>query len=178
MEGGNWTTSHSTETRRNLRWFWADGLFAAASDSIPLTFFTLYLLAIGMSATQVGLLNSLTNLSSALILLPGALMVERFGHRKELTVLFGGTIARFLLVVLALLPFGLVGKGLIGMVMAVSILRSIGGNLTFPAWMSFTADIVPIEGRGRYFASRNLVMSAASMLVTYFAGEWITQSSS
>lgn len=178
MEGGGWADSHTAETRRNLRWFWADGLFAAASDAIPLTFFTLYLLAIGMTATQVGLLNSLTNLSSALILLPGALMVERFGHRKELTVLFGGTIARFLLVVLALLPFGLVGKGLIWMVMAVSIVRSIGGNLTFPAWMSFTADIVPIEGRGRYFASRNLVMSAASMLVTYLAGQWITQSSS
>ena len=70
MEGGNWVTSHSTETRRNLRWFWVDGLFAAASDSIPLTFFTLYLLAIGMTGEQVGLLNSLTNLSAALILLP------------------------------------------------------------------------------------------------------------
>ncbi|MFT3890977.1 MAG: MFS transporter [Anaerolineales bacterium] len=178
MEGGDWTTSLSTETRRNLRWFWSDGLFAAASDAIPLTYFTLYLLAIGMTATQVGLLNSLTNLSSALVLLPGALMVERFGHRKELAVLFGGTIARFLLIVLALLPLGLVGKGLIAMVMVVSIIRSIGGNLTFPAWMSLSADVVPMAGRGRYFASRNLAMSAASMLITYLAGEWITQSSS
>src|SRR5512143_442302 len=132
MEGGDWATSHSAGTRRNLRWFWSDGLFAAGSDAIPLTFFTLYMLAIGMTGTQVGLLNSLTNLSSAVILLPGALMVERFGHRKELTILFGGTIARLLLVVLALLPFGLVGKSLIWMVMAVSIIRSIAGNLTFP----------------------------------------------
>ena len=178
MEGGDWAASHPAETRRNLRWFWADGMFAAASDAIPLTFFTLYLLAIGMTGTQVGLLNSLTNLSSALILLPGALMVERFGHRKELTVVFGGAIARFLLVVLALLPLGLAGKGLIWMVMVAAIIRSISGNLAFPAWMSFTADIIPIEGRGRYFASRNLAMSAASMLVTYFAGLWITQSSS
>ena len=178
MEGGNWVTSHSTDTRRNLRWFWVDGLFAAASDSIPLTFFTLYLLAIGMTGEQVGLLNSLTNLSAALILLPGALMVERFGHRKELTVFWGGGVARFLLVVLALLPLGMTGKMLILMVMAVTILRSLAGNLAFPAWMSFTADIVPIEGRGRYFASRNLVMSAAAMLVTYLAGQWITQNGS
>lgn len=178
MEGGDWATPHPAETRRNLRWFWADGLFAAASDAIPLTYFTLYLLAIGMSATQVGLLNSLMNLSAALVLLPGALMVERFGHRKELAVLFGGTIARFMLVVLALLPLGLVGKGLVWTMMAVSILRSIGGNLTFPAWMSMTADIVPIEGRGRYFGSRNLAVNAASMLVTYLAGQWITQSGS
>jgi MFS family permease len=64
------------------------------------------------------------------------------------------------------------------MVMAVSVIRSVTGNLAFPAWMSFTADVVPIEGRGRYFASRNLAMSAASMLVTYLAGEWITQSGS
>lgn len=178
MEGGDWTASHAAETRRNLRWFWADGLFAAASDAIPLTYFTLYLLAIGMTATQVGLLNSLTNLSSAIVLLPGALMVERFGRRKELAVLFGGMLARFMLVVLALLPLGMAGKGLIALVMVISILRSIGGNLTFPAWMSLSADVVPMEGRGRYFASRNLAMSAASMLITYLAGEWITQSSS
>jgi MFS family permease len=178
MEGGSWAASHSAAARRNLRWFWADGLFAAASDSIPLTFFTLYLLAIGMSGTQVGLLNSLTNLSSALILLPAALMVERFGHRKELTILFAGMIGRFLLLVLALLPLGLAGKGLVWMVMVVTIIRSISGNLAFPAWMSFTADIVPMQGRGRYFASRNLVMSAAAMLVTYLAGEWITRSGS
>jgi MFS family permease len=178
MEGGNWVASHSTETRRNLRWFWVDGLFAAASDSIPLTFFTLYLLAIGMTGEQVGLLNSLTNLSAALILIPGALMVERYGHRKQLTVFWGGGVARFLLLVLALLPLGLTGKVLIWMVMMVTILRSLAGNLAFPGWMSFTADVVPIEGRGRYFASRNLVMSAAAMLVTYLAGEWITQNGS
>lgn len=178
MEGGNWTASHSSETRRNLRWFWWDGLFAAGSDAIPLTFFTLYFLAIGMTGEQVGLLNSLTNLSAALVLLPGALMVERFGHRKELTVFWGGGIARFLLLVLALLPLGIAGKGLIWLVMVVSVIRSITGNLAFPAWMSFSADVVPTEGRGRYFASRNLAMSAASMLVTYLAGEWITQSRS
>jgi MFS family permease len=178
MEGGNWAASRSPETRHNLRWFWWDGLFAAASDAVPLTFFTLYFLAIGMTGQQVGLLNSLTNLSAALVLLPGALMVERFGHRKELTILWGGGIARFFLLVLALLPLGIAGKGLIWMVMAVAVIRSITGNLAFPAWMSFTADVVPIEGRGRFFASRNLAMSAASMLVTYLAGEWITQSGS
>jgi MFS family permease len=178
MEGGDWAATQSADTRRNLRWFWADGLFATASDSITLTFFTLYLLAIGVSGAQIGLLNSLTNLSAALILLPGALMVERFGHRKELTVWFGGGIARFMLVVLALLPLGMAGKGLIWAVMGVSIIRSITGNLAFPAWMSFTADVVPIEGRGRYFSTRNLATSAASMLVTYLAGEWITRSGS
>lgn len=178
MEGGDWGASQTAKTRRNLRWFWVDGLFAAASDSIPLTFFTLYLLAIGAGKEQIGLLNSLTNLSAALFLLPGALMVERFGRRKELTVIFGGGIARFLLLVLALLPLGWAGKGLIWTVIAVTVLRSIAGNLAFPAWMSFTEDVVPIEGRGRYFSSRNLVMSAASMLATYLTGEWITLSGS
>jgi MFS family permease len=131
-----------------------------------------------MTGAQVGFLNSLTNLSAALILLPGALMVERFGHRKELTVFWGGGLARFMLIVLALLPFGATGKTLVWIVMVVSVIRSITGNLAFPAWMSFSADVVPIEGRGRYFASRNLAMSAASMLVTYLAGQWITQSES
>ncbi|MBN2550434.1 MAG: MFS transporter [Anaerolineales bacterium] len=38
-----------------------------------------------------------------------------------------------------------------------------------------TADIIPLEGRGRYFAARNIVMAIAGMLCVYLAGEWITR---
>lgn len=48
-------------------------------------------------------------------------------------------------------------------------------NLAFLAWMSLTGDIVPMQGRGRFFGSRNFVMMIAGIVVTYLMGEFITR---
>jgi MFS family permease len=175
ITGGDWAMSLPADARRNLYMFWFDGLFSAASDTIPLNYLTLYLLALGATGAQIGWFSSLTSLAAAICLLPGALMVERYGHRKEITVWFGGGAARLLLLALALLPLGLAGQPLIWAVILFAVIRSAAGNLAFPAWMSLTGDIVPIEARGRYFGSRNLVMGVAAMLMTYLIGVSITR---
>lgn len=175
ITGGEWAMSLPDEGRRNLTRYWFDGLFAAASDTIPINYLTLYLLALGATGSQVGLFTALTSLAAAACLLPGALLVEHYGHRKEITVWFGGGLARFALLVLALLPLGFTGQALIWVVILLSVIRSAAGNLAFPAWMSITGDIVPQEGRGRYFGSRNFVMGIAAMLMTYLVGEFITR---
>jgi MFS family permease len=175
ITGGEWAQSLPEEGRRNLSRYWFDGLFAAASDTIPINYMTLYLLALGATGSQIGLFSSLTSLAAAICLLPGALMVERYGRRKEITVFFGGSLARFALLVLALLPLGFAGQALIWVVIIVTIFRSAVGNLAFPAWMSITGDIVPLEGRGRYFGSRNFVMSITAVVMTYLMGEFITR---
>jgi MFS family permease len=174
ITGGEWALSLPANARRNLYSYWFDGLFAAASDTIPINYLTLYLLSLGATSTQIGWFSSLTSLAAALCLLPGAMMVERFGHRKEITVWFGGMAARILLLVLALIPLGATGQTLIWVVILVAVIRSAAGNLAFPAWMSITGDIVPLEARGRYFGSRNLVMGIAAMIMTYLVGELIT----
>lgn len=174
ITGGEWALTLSDESRRNLRHYWFDGVFAAASDTVPLNYLTLYLLVLGATGAQVGWFSALTSLAAALSLLPGAYLVERFGRRKEITVIFGGLGARILLLALALLPLGVSGQTLIWMLILVSVLRSVAGNLAFPAWIAMTGSIVPVEGRGRYFGSRNLVMGIASMILTYLLGEFIT----
>lgn len=173
--GGEWAMALPGESRRNLSMFWFDGLFAAASDTIPINYLTLYLLALGATSSQVGLYTALTSLAAAACLLPGALLVERFGHRKEITVWFGGMLARIALLLLALLPFGFSGQTLIWVVILLTVLRSAVGNLAFPAWMSITGDLVPMAGRGRYFGARNLVMVVAGIIMTYLVGEFITR---
>jgi len=174
ITGGDWSLALPIQSRQNLVKFWYDGVFSAASDTIPINYLTLYLLALGATSTQVGMFTALTSLAAAACLLPGALLVERYGRRKEITVLFGGIIARLMLLLLALLPFIFKGELLIWAVILFSVIRSAGGNLAFPAWMSITGDIVPMQGRGRYFGSRTLVMVAASILTTYLVGEFIT----
>ncbi len=173
--GGEWAMALPEKTRQNLRWFWYDGLFASASDNIIITYMTLYVLALGATRAQIGIMSALSSLSATLLLLPGALLVERFEHRREITLLFGGGIARLALLLLALIPFGLHGEALALTAMALSISRDAFGNLAFPAWLSFAADIVPMQGRGRYFGSRNFIMGITGMLTVLVVGALITR---
>lgn len=174
ITGGDWANRLSTESRRNLYRYWFDGLFAAASDTFPINYLTLYLLAIGATGAQVGWFNSLSSLAAAFALLPGAFIVEKYGRRKEFTVVFGGLLARIMLLAMALAPLPVSGQPLIWLVITLGVIRSAAGNLAYPAWMSLTGDIVPMEGRGRYFGSRNFVMVIAGIVVTYLMGEFIT----
>jgi MFS family permease len=174
ITGGDWAYTLPAETQRNLHRFWFDGLFASASDNIIITYLTLYVLALGATRAQIGLMSSLSSLSGAILLLPGAILVERFRHRKEITVLFGGLISRFAILLLALIPFGLSEQALVFTAIALSVTRDAFANLAFPAWMSMTADIVPMPGRGRYFGSRNFVMGIAGMVTILLVGELIT----
>jgi MFS family permease len=175
--GGEWALPLAAHIKRNLTWFFSDGLFASASDNIIITYVTLYILALGATSAQVGLMSSFSSLASALLLLPGAILVERFGHRKEFTIAFGGGVARLAILILALLPFFVGGSGIVWVAIGLSVTRDSFGNLSFPAWMSVTADIVPMEGRGRFFASRNFIMGITGMLAILLVGELITRTS-
>lgn len=173
--GGEWAVSLTGQIKHNLYWFFFDGVFASAIDNIVITYVTLYILALGATRAQVGLMSSFSSLSAALLLLPGAILVERYGHRKEITLIFGGGGARLAVLVLALLPFFVHGQGIVWAAIALSVTRDAFGNLAFPAWMSFTADVVPMEGRGRFFGSRNFIMGIIGILVVLLVGELITR---
>jgi MFS family permease len=168
--GGDWALAQSEKTRRNLIWFWFDGFFASASDNVIGTYLVVYLLALGATQAQIGLMSSLSSLMAASMLLPGAMLVERIGRRRNLCLIGGGW-ARLAILFIALLPiFGLPATALIPVAIALSVSRDAMGNLSFPAWMSLTGDIIPIEGRGRFFSSRNFIMGLAGMIMTFIAG--------
>jgi MFS family permease len=173
--GGEWAISLSEAIKHNLYWFFFDGFFASASDNIVITYITLYILALGATRGQVGLMSSFSSLSAAVFLLVGAILVEHAGHRKEITIIFGGGVARLAILALALLPLVIGGQALVWVAIALSVTRDSFGNLAFPAWMSMTADVVPMEGRGRYFGSRNFIMGITGMLAILLVGELITR---
>ncbi len=172
--GGRWSEQMPPSARHNLRWFWADGVFSMASDAIVLAYLPLFVLALGGNRAQIGLMNSLSNLSAALLLLPGALAVERWGHRKQMVLLGGGGVSRAALLLLALIPLAFAGPVAVYAAIALAVVRNAFGNLSMPAWTSLTADIVPLRWRGRYFSSRNTAMSIAQMLTAFLAGQLIT----
>jgi MFS family permease len=132
----------------------------------------LYLVALGASNAQVGLLAALSGLGAAIALLPGALLVERIGHRKEIVLASGGSVGRIAILLAACLPFLVRGESAVILAIALSVLRDTSGNLSLPAWTSLAADIVPPQQRGRYFSSRSIAMTVTGMVTAFIAG-WI-----
>ncbi len=173
--GGRWTDPLAPAVRTNLRWFWLDGVFAQACESIAVAYLSLFVLSLGASRAQIGLMSALSSLSAALLLLPGAALVERWGRRKQFCLLTGGGAARLMLLLLALLPLAFSGPPAVAVAIGLVVIRTAFANIAVPAWTSLTADIVPLAWRGRYFASRNIAMGIAGMVVAYAAGVLITR---
>jgi MFS family permease len=156
-----------------MLWFWLDGAFANGYDSICTTYLAVYIVSLGATNTQVGLMSSLGSLTAALLLLPGALITERWGYRKSFA-LWVGLAARLMLLGLAGVPLLLSGQPLIFAAIAFSVLRD---GLTFlgnPAWVSLSADIVPAAQRGRYFSSRTFASTLVGVIAVFLAGSLIT----
>jgi len=172
--GGPWAAALPESHRRNLTLFLFDGLFSAASDKIILTYLTVYLLALGASSQQIGLLSSLSNLAAALLLLPAAMLVERTGERKRST-LWASAGSRLMILLMAILPMLLVPTaGLIWVILGMALLRETFNNFAYPGWVALTGDMIPMEGRGRYFGTRNFVMGISGILTALVIGNLIT----
>ncbi len=172
--GGAWTDMVPAATRANFRWFWLDGLFATISDSISGNYLTLFLLALGVTASQIGMLSSVSSLTAAVMLIPGAAIVERLGHSRQV-VLWGSTISRVMLLVLVVLSFSIKAPGVVLLAIGLMVIRGMAGSLGGPAWICLSADIIPVPWRGRYFSARNIASTAAGMISTYVFGIVITR---
>jgi MFS family permease len=173
--GGRWTYQLPPSVRQNLRWFWFDGLFVSANDAIIVTYLSLFVLALGGTRAQIGLMSALSNLSAALLMFPGAALVERWGRRKQVVLLSGKGISHVATLLLVLVPLAFGSPAAVYIGIALAVARSAFANLGVPAWMSLTADIVPLSWRGRYFSARNVAMGIAQMVTTYFVGQLITR---
>ena len=135
--------------RPNRRLLWIDGLFCSVSESFVTSFVTPFVMALGASNGQIGALNAIANLGSAMGLLPGARLTERSGSRKRIVVLTGGLAGRLLLLALAALPLFMGAPGVVYAVIAILSLRAFFNQLGYPAWSALVAGLVPRSIRGR-----------------------------
>lgn len=159
--------------RHGMLMFWLDGLFANISESFVGPYLSLYLLALGASGAEVGVLTSVTGLVGALMFLPGARLAERSPNYRRVVVATS-LVARGVLPLLLAVPWVLRGQMAVAAVILLAALRTAGSQLGVPAWTAFSAMIVPPSMRGRYFASRTFAMSLAALVVVPLAGRLIS----
>ncbi len=150
--------------RTSLKASTIDGVFAAIFTSITGgVLLTNFLLQVGASPVEIGMLSSIPMLLNVLQPL-GAYLGDRTSSRHYYC-LWIFAIARLLWLILVVEIGWISWSGgslhqlvswTLGMVLVTHILESLGGS----AWLSWMAVLVPHRLRGRYFGFRN---SAASL---------------
>lgn len=156
---------------RSRRALFSEGILASASDA-AIPFLPVYLVALGASATQVGLLAAATAFAGLIALFPAAWIARRARSRKRV-VLFGGWgLARFALIPIALVPFLGHAELAIAALIALGGLRVLAGSLAHPSWMALFADVIPQRMTGVFNARRSLASSVTGMAMVPAAG-WV-----
>jgi MFS family permease len=161
------------ETRRALlvaaiAW----GVFGAAwMNLITGAPFVNYARKLGASTFVFGLLSSLPFLG-VLAQLPASYIVERLRRRKPLFIACG-IAQRSLWFGAAAIPWVIPREYAhlrVGALLAVLMLSSTLGNAGAPAWLSWLADFVPVEIRGRYLGNRAALATLTGVVTSGIAG--------
>jgi MFS family permease len=130
--------------------------------------FTRFAKLLGMPKFGYGLLAALP-FAGALAQLPVSYFITRYGHRKGLFITFG-VIHRGLWLAVAAIPWvlppGWQWQGLV----VLFALTSMTGQMVTPIWVSWMADLVPSQIRGRYFSRRSQLGQFIGVIVTLLMG--------
>jgi MFS family permease len=156
--------------RRALDLFLLDGLLIAFGAAFVGTFIPLYALAMGATAVQVGLLTSLGGGVAIVGSLLSAPAVKRFGGSQRVALFFSRYGDGLPLALLIAVPLFWHGPGAVAVLLIGQSIRGLISNVGGPAWAAFTAEIVPLEMRGRYMAVRNSVKVVATVVGVPLAG--------
>ncbi|MBM4036340.1 MAG: MFS transporter, partial [Planctomycetes bacterium] len=165
--GGEAQVLNVREAMWRIRVAW---LFGAAwmftTTSVALTKFAQCL---DLPLKRYGLLSALP-LVGAVSALPTTYFIARCGRRKRI-FLVAGIAHRSMWVLIALVPWVLPSAWWWKALMTLQAVSSLGAYIMSPAVLSWFADVVPAEIRGRFFSrwsqGGQLVGLLATFLVTY-----------
>jgi MFS family permease len=160
-----------TDKQQNgLRAFWLDGLFGSLAGGFSDSYYTLYMLSLQASNAQIGLVNTLTQFAGATLAIPGASFADRTG-RYKLFSLAAGLFSRIMWLVMLIAPLLLRDKQAVWLVLIAWVALAGATALGISAWTALTADLVPPRLRGKYFASRNIIMQLMRLVSIPLAGQ-------
>jgi MFS family permease len=116
---------------------------------------------LGATPTEIALLVGLPLAIGALGPILSLRLMWRFGRRKPV-VLGAASVQASLLFLLGWLATS--GLATVQLLILVSIAYQVCGQCSGTAWSSWYGDLVPSAGRGGYFAARNRVAYAGTLL--------------
>ena len=142
--------------------------------SFASTYVPLYALAMGATATEIGLLSAAASLGviggSAL----SGRLVRLFGSPKKVTLYFARVWEALSYLPLLAIPFFFTGTTAVRVLIVVYAVRTLIGEAGVPSWAAFVPGLVPIHIRGRFMSLRSVLKMVAMMIIIPLAGVAIT----
>lgn len=160
------------------------GMVAATIEGFPAIvilllvggpFLTGYLLYLGASSTQIGIVLAIPSLSNVLQIF-GAFLIQKFQNRKLGLLIFAG-LHRIIWVSTGLIPFLFPYEWWVKMYILVTMLAFTGNAMGVVFFTSLMADMVPAQVRGRYFGFRNTFIWAFGCIVLVIGGQILDRTS-
>jgi MFS family permease len=173
LAGGRWSVNVAVSVRKNLRRLIISGILNNISDAVVNTYQAVYLVALGASRAEIGLMSSLSNITMPIAMLPGGRLATRRGRYKPLVIL-PSLLGRMLLLGLIIVPNTKLNlRVLVYLSIAFAVARTFVLNFVMPAHTALLGKLVPIRWRGRYFSARNIFMGGAAFLILLGVGQLI-----
>lgn len=159
--------------RSAMRYSTLDGIFAVQYTTLTTgTLLIGFLLVLGASASEVGLVAMLPLLGGILQPVGSALVRWQNGWRKTVTVI--GVIIDDLswsavIALTVFLPPDKVVTGIIG----ILVIQQTVTAFYVVSWTSWISDLIPGTLRGRFFGKRNFICNALGAVSAVIAGQFI-----
>jgi MFS family permease len=160
--------TRDSKDRKNLL---RNGIWWSAADAFTTPFIVPFALALGATNMVVGLINSLQNLGLLASQVPGSELVWVLHKRRALNNACE-FIAKSSWLLIVAVPF-LPQESWMTVLMVSVALSSFFVNMSYPAWSSFIADVIPKRIRARYLGNRNMWMGIVSIAVMLFVGFYL-----
>ena len=150
-----------------------DGIFANLYANLTGGVFLVgFALALKATEVQIGLLAAFPLMANVAQIF-FTYVIELIGRRRPLA-LWGGAFARLIwLVIIGATLWGMQRKSLLYLSLWIIGLSQIGTAINNLAWMSWMADLVHEERRGRYFGLRNAAIGVAALIATLVGGQFL-----
>jgi MFS family permease len=156
------------ELRRNTRHLYLDIAWFGLLSGSAVAFISVYMVRIGASAAQIGLMNAGPALVAMFISIPVGKWLKQ--HPVDRSVFWASIFFRFFYILWLPLPLLFSSAGQVSLLLAMTLVMSIPGTALTVGFNAMFADAVPPEARGRVVGVRNALLAVTYILTSLLSG--------
>lgn len=154
----------------NQKRFTLNGILWSIYDNLTIFFLTAFVLVLGATNEQIGLIAAIPYIAAVMTEIPGAKLMQYFS-RKNITFVSFLT-SRALWSLIAIAPLILQQSPTNFIIISYFIIK-LTELISDPSRISLMADIVPAKIRGRYFGFRQTLINTFGPLAALIAGFYL-----
>lgn len=155
------------EKKQSLKYSMLDGISASGMIGFTNEFFSPFLLLLGGTTFQVGILSSLPSFMASIVQILSPEIVDRLKSRKKIILIF---VFFQLLMIIPIIGISIYGKCNPYFFILCVIFFTAFGAIATPAWASLMSNLVPDSKRGVFFGNRTRIIGLTLVFFTFIAG--------